>query len=66
LEWLKPGGNIFLRESCFRQSGDVSRAFNPSHYRHPSFYTNTFAEVRARVCVYSLHTSTTTTQSTHI
>lgn len=46
LEWCKPGGHAFFRESCFRQSGDVSRAFNPSHYRHPSFYTSVFSQVR--------------------
>ena len=48
LEWVKPGGHAFFRESCFRQSGDVSRAFNPSHYRHPSFYTSVFSQVRCR------------------
>jgi len=48
LEWVKPGGHAFFRESCFRQSGDVSRAFNPSHYRHPSFYTLVFSQVRCR------------------
>lgn len=50
LEWCQPGGHAFFRESCFRQSGDVSRAFNPSHYRHPSFYTRVFSEV----CAYML------------
>ena len=48
LEWCQPGAHAFFRESCFRQSGDVSRAFNPSHYRHPSFYTRVFSGVRAR------------------
>jgi len=45
LRWCKPGGYVFFRESCFRQSGDVARTFNPSHYRHPSFYTKLFSTI---------------------
>jgi hypothetical protein len=45
LEWVCGGGHIFFRESCFRQSGDAARSFNPSHYRHPSFYTHLFSSV---------------------
>lgn len=37
--WIKPGGYIFFRESCFHQSGDSKRKSNPTHYREPRFYT---------------------------
>lgn len=30
---LKPNGVLFFRESCYRQSGDVQRDENPTHYR---------------------------------
>ncbi|KDO18851.1 hypothetical protein SPRG_15850 [Saprolegnia parasitica CBS 223.65] len=43
LKWLRPGGEVFFRESCFRQSGDVKRTSNPTKYRHPSFYVGAFA-----------------------
>ncbi|OQS02797.1 phosphoethanolamine N-methyltransferase [Thraustotheca clavata] len=43
LKWLRPGGEIFFRESCFRQSGDVKRTTNPTKYRHPSFYMGAFS-----------------------
>lgn len=39
LGWVKPGGYIFFRESCFHQSGDSKRKSNPTHYREPRFYT---------------------------
>lgn len=39
VKWLKVGGYIFFRESCFHQSGDHKRKCNPTHYREPSFYT---------------------------
>ncbi|MBA0828330.1 hypothetical protein Goarm_013013 [Gossypium armourianum] len=39
LKWLKVGGHIFFRESCFHQSGDCKRKNNPTHYREPRFYT---------------------------
>jgi phosphoethanolamine N-methyltransferase len=42
LRCLSPGGRLFFRESCNRQSGDRSRAFNPSHYRSASDYTQLF------------------------
>ncbi len=38
LTWVKPGGTVFFRESCFRQSGDRARATNPTHYRDPRAY----------------------------
>lgn len=39
VKWLKVGGYIFFRESCFHQSGDHKRKNNPTHYRVPRFYT---------------------------
>ncbi|NP_001414863.1 phosphoethanolamine N-methyltransferase 1 isoform 2 [Triticum aestivum] len=44
VKWLKPGGHIFIRESCFHQSGDSKRKVNPTHYREPRFYTKVFKE----------------------
>ncbi|KAL6010125.1 Phosphoethanolamine N-methyltransferase [Asimina triloba] len=39
MKWLKVGGYVFFRESCFHQSGDCKRKSNPTHYREPRFYT---------------------------
>ncbi|XP_065849942.1 phosphoethanolamine N-methyltransferase 1-like [Euphorbia lathyris] len=44
VKWLKVGGYIFFRESCFHQSGDSKRKYNPTHYREPRFYTKIFKE----------------------
>uniref|UniRef100_A0A5B7BEL3 phosphoethanolamine N-methyltransferase n=1 Tax=Davidia involucrata TaxID=16924 RepID=A0A5B7BEL3_DAVIN len=44
VRWLKVGGFIFFRESCFHQSGDCKRKNNPTHYREPRFYTKVFKE----------------------
>ncbi|KAF4385261.1 hypothetical protein G4B88_026544 [Cannabis sativa] len=44
VKWLKVGGFIFFRESCFHQSGDSKRKYNPTHYREPRFYTKIFKE----------------------
>ncbi|KAK9067568.1 hypothetical protein SSX86_011679 [Deinandra increscens subsp. villosa] len=44
LKWVKVGGYIFFRESCFHQSGDHKRKNNPTHYREPRFYTKVFKE----------------------
>ncbi|KAK4744169.1 hypothetical protein SAY87_010481 [Trapa incisa] len=44
VKWLKVGGYIFFRESCFHQSGDSKRKCNPTHYREPRFYTKIFKE----------------------
>ncbi|CAJ1936602.1 unnamed protein product [Sphenostylis stenocarpa] len=44
IRWLKDGGYIFFRESCFHQSGDSKRKHNPTHYREPRFYTKVFKE----------------------
>ena len=48
LTWVTPGGTIFFRESCFRQSGDAPRASNPTHSRDPRAYCAMFdgAEVQ--------------------
>ncbi|KAK9277797.1 hypothetical protein L1049_027353 [Liquidambar formosana] len=45
MKWLKVGGFIFFRESCFHQSGDSKRRNNPTHYREPRFYTKVFKEL---------------------
>ncbi|WRX18697.1 hypothetical protein QQP08_011184 [Theobroma cacao] len=47
VKWLKVGGYIFFRESCFHQSGDCKRKHNPTHYREPRFYTKVFKECHA-------------------
>ncbi|XP_015582654.2 phosphomethylethanolamine N-methyltransferase isoform X1 [Ricinus communis] len=47
VKWLKVGGYIFFRESCFHQSGDSKRKHNPTHYREPRFYTKVFKECHA-------------------
>eukprot|EP00262_Sarcandra_glabra_P012953 TRINITY_DN3455_c0_g1_i1.p1 TRINITY_DN3455_c0_g1~~TRINITY_DN3455_c0_g1_i1.p1 ORF type:complete len:491 (-),score=110.27 TRINITY_DN3455_c0_g1_i1:118-1590(-) len=44
VKWLKVGGFVFFRESCFHQSGDSKRRSNPTHYREPRFYTKVFKE----------------------
>ncbi|CAN4086614.1 unnamed protein product [Withania somnifera] len=48
VKWLKVGGYIFFRESCFHQSGDHKRKNNPTHYREPSFYTKVFRECHVK------------------
>ncbi|OAY46530.1 phosphomethylethanolamine N-methyltransferase isoform X1 [Manihot esculenta] len=48
VKWLKVGGYIFFRESCFHQSGDSKRKSNPTHYREPRFYTKVFKECHTR------------------
>lgn len=50
VRWLKDGGYIFFRESCFHQSGDSKRKYNPTHYREPRFYT----KVCSLKCIYNL------------
>eukprot|EP00210_Caulerpa_lentillifera_P006192 g5916.t1 len=38
LSWLRLGGVLFFRESCYRPSGDKKRDSNPSHYRTVADY----------------------------
>ncbi|XP_056625381.1 phosphoethanolamine methyltransferase isoform X1 [Triplophysa dalaica] len=45
LGWLRPGGHLFFRESCFHQSGDSKRDFNPTHYRTPAHYNHLITSV---------------------
>ncbi|KAE8900750.1 Phosphoethanolamine [Phytophthora fragariae] len=45
IRWLRPGGKLFFRESCFKQSGDFKRGANPTRYRHPAFYIGAFSSV---------------------
>eukprot|EP00743_Colponemidia_sp_Colp-15_P008101 GILK01008782.1.p1 GENE.GILK01008782.1~~GILK01008782.1.p1 ORF type:complete len:505 (+),score=91.76 GILK01008782.1:157-1671(+) len=40
---LKPGGLLFFRESMFQPT--QVREFNPTHYRHPSWYIRTFSQL---------------------
>ncbi|XP_060968935.1 phosphoethanolamine N-methyltransferase 2 isoform X2 [Cannabis sativa] len=48
VKWLKVGGFIFFRESCFHRSGDSKRKYNPTHYREPRFYTKVFKECHTK------------------
>ncbi len=47
LAWVRPGGDVFFRESCFHRSGDAKRGANPTHYRDPQFYTKVSTFIRA-------------------
>lgn len=38
LSWLKEGGFLFIRESCFHPSGNIKLGSNPTFYRSPSEY----------------------------
>lgn len=49
LEWLRESGVLFFRESCFRQSGDKARKYNPTHYRSPADYFRMLEEVSTEV-----------------
>ncbi|XP_038078651.1 phosphomethylethanolamine N-methyltransferase-like [Patiria miniata] len=42
LRWLTDGGYLFFRESCFHQSGNKKRDFNPTVYRKPAQYNAIF------------------------
>jgi phosphoethanolamine N-methyltransferase len=46
LNWLKPGGRIFFRESCFHRSGNAPRTWNPTVYRDPRSYFQFFNSAR--------------------
>ena len=67
---LSPGGRLFFRESCFRQSGDRARAFNPSHYRTMAAYTAAFEAAHlpgggAVFHLVRLHTHSTLSPAAH-
>ncbi|XP_007440631.2 phosphomethylethanolamine N-methyltransferase-like isoform X1 [Python bivittatus] len=49
LFWLRPQGRIFFRESCFYQSGNSPRRFNPSLYRKPAEYNHLLTSARATI-----------------
>ncbi len=45
LRYLKEGGYMFFRESCFHQSGDIKKVDkneNPTEYRSPTQYIDFF------------------------
>ncbi|XP_010461685.1 PREDICTED: phosphomethylethanolamine N-methyltransferase-like [Camelina sativa] len=48
LKWVKPGGYIFFRESCFHQSRYRKRESYPTHNREPRFYNKVFKECQTR------------------
>ncbi|KAI1898360.1 hypothetical protein AGOR_G00071520 [Albula goreensis] len=48
LLWLRPGGYLFFRESCFHQSGDCKRDFNPTRYRTPADYNHIMNSVEQK------------------
>ncbi|XP_051778199.1 uncharacterized protein LOC114646349 [Erpetoichthys calabaricus] len=45
LRWLQPNGYLFFRESCFHQSGDTKRSFNPTKHRTPADYNHLLMSV---------------------
>ena len=47
ITWLKPGGRIFFRESCFHRSGNAPRTWNPTVYRDPRTYFKFFNSARS-------------------
>ncbi|XP_063001910.1 uncharacterized protein LOC134412067 [Elgaria multicarinata webbii] len=49
LLWLRPGGYLFFRESCFYQSGDTVRTFNPTLYRTPAEYNRLLTSAHVAV-----------------
>jgi phosphoethanolamine N-methyltransferase len=48
LNWLKPGGRIFFRESCFHRSGNAPRSWNPTVYRDPRSYFKVYSGARGQ------------------
>nr|XP_026694631.1 phosphoethanolamine N-methyltransferase-like isoform X2 [Ciona intestinalis] len=40
LKWLRPGGKMFFRESCFTKVGNKKLEYNPSVYRSTSDYND--------------------------
>ena len=46
LHWLREGGFLFFRESCYHSSGDMKNSDNPTVYRTPQMYTDVFSAVK--------------------
>ena len=46
---VREGGIVFCRESCFKQSGDIKRDENPTHYRNPRDYFAIFDGVQRQL-----------------
>ena len=46
---VREGGVVFFRESCFKQSGDIKRDSNPTHYRNPRDYFAIFDGVQQQL-----------------
>lgn len=48
IKWLKVGGYIFFRESCFQHSENSDKKHESFHYREPRFYSKVFKECYAK------------------
>ena len=48
---------MFCRESCFKQSGDIKREENPTHYRNPREYFAIFDGVQQQLQAGPVHTA---------
>lgn len=46
IKWLKVGGYIFFRESCFQHSENSDKKHESFHYREPRFYS--------KVCLFKI------------
>ena len=51
LRWLRDGGHLFFRESCYHSSGDMKNSDNPTVYRTPQMYTDLFSAVQEQESV---------------
>ena len=49
LLWLRDGGHLFFRESCYHSSGDMKNSENPTVYRTPQIYTEVFSAVKVKL-----------------
>uniref|UniRef100_A0A1S3BWB8 phosphoethanolamine N-methyltransferase n=1 Tax=Cucumis melo TaxID=3656 RepID=A0A1S3BWB8_CUCME len=45
IKWLKVGGYIFYRESCFQDSENSDKKYDVSYHREPRFYSKVFKEL---------------------
>ncbi|XP_038878463.1 phosphomethylethanolamine N-methyltransferase-like isoform X2 [Benincasa hispida] len=48
IKWLKVGGYIFFRESCFQHSENSDKKHDLSHYWEPRFYSKVLKECYAK------------------